>query len=400
MSRYLRGRFAAVAIATAVASTTGQAHHGFGRFDMQGEINYAGTLVSVDLVNPHSYMNFVIDGPDGEPFEVRCEMRAAMLLRRSGWSEDLFVPGLPVEIFARPHRDDPHSCYLETFTLGDRPTVDRNDQFSSGQTVDTSDRPLRLANGDPNISGDWAVEQLVLTIPPEGGTGALVPKSFRDAYAAGDITLDEIRARNPRPAPPVYTARGQQEADAFQMWSPEDNPRLSCQATSIIFDWTFDWPINRITQATTQNGDRVIDIDYGLYSFARRIHVGMSEHPDDIEPSNAGHSIGQWEGNTLTVDTVGFTAGVLVPPTRNSEELRIVEEFEFDPEALSITRRYTVTDPIYLAAPYTGRDIVYLSATPFERHPCEELTYEFIEGNERQEVSPQEQRATSEASGN
>jgi len=370
-------RFALAAATGFVLAGTALAHHGFGRFEMNKDVEYSGTLTSVDLVNPHSYMNFEIVGPDGEPFAIRCEMRAAMLIRRSGWSEDMFIPGLPVQIQGRPHRDDPHSCYLETFTLGDAPSIDRNDQFSSAAPVDTSSRPLRLASGELNLSGDWAVEQAVLTVPPSGGSGALVPKSLREAYAAGEITLEEIRARNPGRPQPVYTEAGQAAADAFRMWSPDDNPRLSCQPTSIIFDWTFDWPINRITQTTSEDGQKVVDIDYGLYSFMRRIHLSSDDHPADLEPSYAGHSIGRWEGDTLVVDTVGFAAGVLVPPTRNSEQLHVIERFTLDPDSMALRREYTAEDPVYLAQPYTGSDTVLVSETPFERHPCEELTYEF-----------------------
>ena len=54
-----------------------------------------------------------------------------------------------------------------------------------------------------------------------------------------------------------------------------------------------------------------------LYNFERSIHVDMAKHPDQLTPSYAGHSIGHWEGNTLVVDTVGFAAGVLSPPTLN-----------------------------------------------------------------------------------
>ena len=355
------------------------AHHGFGRFMMNTDIEISGTLVGMDLVNPHSYMNLEVIDDNGQALEMRCEMRAAMLLKRSGWSEEMFVAGLPVEIVGHPHRDDPQSCYIESFTLGDGPTIDRNDQFLSDESTDFSNRPYRLANGEINLTADWAVEQAVLTIPPEGGNGALVPRSMRDPFAAGEISLDEIRARNPRPSPVVYTDAGRVSADEFEMWSPEDNPRLSCNPTSIIFDWTFDWPINRMIQRNDADGNRVIDISYGLYSFARRIYVGMEEHPTDIGTSYAGHSIGRWAGDTLVVDTIGFDAGVLRPPTRNSEQMRIVERFALDENAQEMRREYTVTDPVYLAEPHTGQDIVLLSETPFEQHPCEELTYEFID---------------------
>jgi len=372
----------ALALALALATTTpALAHHGFGLFQMQVFKDYSGTLTKLELVNPHSYLYFETVGADGKPLQMRCEMRAATLIKRSGWQTEEFVPGRHVDVHAHPHRDDPHSCYLESVAIGGTTTIDRNDQFTHAP-VDTSKRPLKLPSGEPNISGDWAVEQAVLTIPPSGGTGSLVPRSLRADFAAGKITLEQIRARNPTPARPTYTEAGQTAATAFRMWSPEDNPRLSCKPTSIVFDWTFDWPVNRIMQ-TTADGEKVIDIDYGLYSFSRRIHMAVGKHPAGLAPSNSGHSIGHWEGDALVVDTVGFAAGVLVPPTRNSEQLHVVERFTLDTNTFALKREYTAEDPVYLAAPYKGSDIVLLSDTPFEKQRCSELTYEFANGGDR-----------------
>ncbi len=353
------------------------AHHGFGLFQMEEFADWSGTLTKLELVNPHSYLYFETAGADGMPLAMRCEMRAATLIKRSGWKLEEFVPGRHIEVHGHAHRDDPESCYLESVTLGGTATIDRNDQFSRGP-VDTSQRPLRRPSGEPNISGDWAVEQSVLTVPPSGGRGALVPRSLREDYAAGKITLEEIRARNAPAAPPQYTPAGQAAASAFRMWSPEDNPRLSCQPTSIIFDWTFDWPVNRITQ-TSAEGENVVDIDYGLFNASRRVHMNLDRHPSGLAPSNTGHSIGRWEGDTLVVDTIGFAPGVLVPPTRNSGELHVVERFTLDIDNFSLQRQYVAEDPVYLAAPYTGQDVVFLSDTPFERQRCEELTYEFMQ---------------------
>jgi hypothetical protein len=357
------------------AAAPALAHHGFGLFQMQEFKDYSGTLTKLELVNPHSYLYFETVGADGKPLEMRCEMRAATLIRRSGWKTEEFVPGRHVDIHAHPHRDDPQSCYLESIAIGGTTTIDRNDQFTHAP-VDTSKRPLRLPSGEPNISGDWAVEQAVLTIPPSGGNGSLVPRSLREDFAAGKITIEQIRARSPAPSRPSYTPKGQEAATAFRMWSVEDNPRLSCKPTSIVFDWTFDWPVNRITQ-TTVGGEKVIDLDYGLFSATRRVHLGMANHPANLTPSNAGHSIGRWDGDTLVVDTVGFAEGVLVPPTRNSPQLHVVERFTLDPQTFALKREYTVEDPVYLAAPYTGQDTVLLSETPFEKQPCSELTFEF-----------------------
>jgi hypothetical protein len=351
------------------------AHHGTGLYEIAKDTEYSGTLTEMELVNPHSYMHFEVTGADGKPFAMRCEMRGATLIKRSGWSLEMFVVGAHVEIKGHPHRNDTHACYLESFTLDDAPTILRNDQFSTNTPVDTSNRPLRLVSGEPNIAGDWAVEQSVLTISPSGSRD-MVPKSQTAAYAAGTMTLQQIRALNPS-ARPSYTEVGKAAADAFRMWSIEDNPRLSCKPTSIIYDWTFDWPVNRITQTTTADGEQVIDMQYGLYSFSRRIHLGMDSHPANLIPSYAGHSIGRWEGDTLVVDTVGIAEGVLAPPTRNSDQLHVVERFTLDPVTLALKREFSAEDPVYLTAPYTSSDTVLLSDVPFDHPPCKELTPEF-----------------------
>ncbi|MES2626448.1 MAG: DUF6152 family protein [Pseudomonadota bacterium] len=367
-----------LAAAGLIAAGAAQAHHGTGLFEVDKDVEYSGTLTEMELVNPHSYMHFEVAGPDGQPFAMRCEMRAAMLIRRSGWSAEMFVPGAHVQIKGHPHRTDPHACYLESFTLNEAEEIGRNDQLSSTNgPVNNSDRPLRLASGEPNISGDWAVEQAVLTAPPGGGRGDMIPRSQMEAYSAGKITLAEIRAINPTPRP-VYTEAGKAAADKFEMWSVKDNPRLSCMPTSVIYDWTFDWPVNRITQTTSQSGEKVIILDYGLYTFTRTVHMDMDGHPADLEPSQFGHSIGKWEGDTLVVDSIGFEAGVLSPPTLSSEQLHIVERFTLDPKTMSIHREYSAVDPVYLAGPYEGADTVFISETPFMMEGCKEMTPEFM----------------------
>jgi hypothetical protein len=357
-------------------ATPALAHHSFGEFQMDKPLNLSGTLTKMNFVNPHSYMEIDTVDANGKKVHMRCEMRAATLLKRSGWSAEMFKVGSRVEIEGHPHRLDPQACYIENLKIGDAPKLNRNDQFETSSKIDTSKRPLRLADGQPNISGDWAVEQLVLTVPPSGGNGSMIPKSLSKDYAAGKITLQQVQATQPPRPKVVYTAEGKKAADAFKPRSPVDNPWFACKPTSFIRDWTADWPINRFEQKTV-GGEKVIDITYGLYNFERRIHVGMDKHPDRLKPSSAGHSIGKWEGNTLVVDTVGFAAGVLSPPTRSSEQMHIVERFTFDPQKFSLRRDYSVTDPVYLAAPYESYDIMYLSDVPFQKQQCKDMTPEF-----------------------
>jgi len=365
-----------LAVVTFGASTAALAHHGFGLFDRSKPVTLTGRITRIDFVNPHSYLYFDSTGADGKPLAMRCEMRAATLLRRSGWSPEMFAAGATVTVYGFAHRQDPASCYLEDVTIGNAPKHNRNDQFETTK-VDVSKRPKRLPTGEPNITGDWAQEQYVIAVPPGGG-GGLVPKSMVADVAAGKIAMKDIPPSGWGARPVTYTARGKAEADAFQMWSPQDNPRLRCRPTSILMDWVFDGAVNRITQEK----DRIV-VNYGLYSFERVIHMNVKEHPASSTPSYAGHSIGRWEGDVLVVDTVGFEPGVIAPPLRNSDKLHIVERFKLDPLKWALTREYVAEDPVYFTDKYAGSDTVLVADVPYEPHPCNELTYEFRNGQPR-----------------
>ena len=57
--------------------------------------------------------------------------------------------------------------------------------------------------------------------------------------------------------------------------------------------------------------------------------------------------------------------------------MHIVERFTLDIEKIALKREYSVTDPVYLAAPYESYDVMFLSDVPFEAQECKEMTPEF-----------------------
>ena len=60
------------------------AHHGAGRYDPRKNVELEGRLTRLDFVNPHSYVYFDVVGDDGKVIAMKCEMRSATVLRRSG----------------------------------------------------------------------------------------------------------------------------------------------------------------------------------------------------------------------------------------------------------------------------------------------------------------------------
>lgn len=347
------------------------AHHGFGLFDLNQEIELKGTLTGLDFVNPHSYVYFNVVGSDGAVTEMHCEMRAATVLRRSGWSPDLFVDGAQIAITGHPHRDDPSSCYVETLAIGDAPVLERYEQLDEGGPAGRPDRPLRLPGGQLNLSGEWAQEQYLLAQPPAGGPGKLVPKSLAGAVESGQLAASAAPGPDWGARPVTLTEAGRAASAALRNLPPDQTPRLNCEITSILFDWVFDGPINRITQ-----GEDAITIEYGR-GLTRTVYMDMDRHPADIAPSRGGHSIGYWDGDTLVVDTVGFKPGIVAGIVPHSAELHIVERFTIDAGTTSLKREYVAEDPIFFADQYSGSDTVLPADAPFAVDQCKELAHEY-----------------------
>jgi hypothetical protein len=363
------------------------AHHGGSEYDLGKTVEFKGKLTRVDLINPHSWLYFDVTEKDGKVSRHRCEMRSVHVLRRSGWTRDLFPIGQQVTIEASPNKTDVASCYLQTILLADGTRMDRYGQYVKAPqgglkevrgplaSQSVANRPAKRPTGEPNISGEWAPVQNVM-VDPRGTGGGMVQLTQLPQYQPGQRAANAGGGGGARRGGPTgprlyggseLTEAGEKAAADFKR---EDNPRFRCETTSIIFDWTFDGPVNRITQ----NRD-TITMEYGQFGLKRTIYMNMKEHPQNTKLTRAGHSIGHWEGDTLVVDTAGFQPGFLTTPVRNSDKLRVTERFLFDTAKMSLTRTYVAEDPVYLKGRYTGSDTVFIADAPFNPGKCEELNF-------------------------
>jgi Family of unknown function (DUF6152) len=371
MTRVIHAVIGAILLTAPAVVEPAYAHHGAGLYDMRKNVELEGKLTRVDFVNPHTYVYFDVVGPDGKVIAMKCETRGATVLRRSGWSPEMFVRGASIKVTGSPHRDDPTACTVDTMTIGDKPTLERYQQLSDAKSGNRTKRPFRLANGKPNLAGDWAQEQQVLATPPPGrGRTGLVPISQAAAIREGKLPMPAGPA-GWFPPPVKLTAAGQAAADALRKRPTSENPRLSCQVTSILFDWVFDGAIGRITQSPT-----VIKMEYGV-GLTRTVHLNLTAHPANIKPSRAGHSIGHWDGDTLVVDTVGFEPGSLAGNLPHSNRLHVIERFTLNPTTLELTRGIVAEDPLYFEDKYVDSDSVLPADAPFKVEACKELAPEY-----------------------
>jgi hypothetical protein len=244
-----------------------------------------------------------------------------------------------------------------------------------GAIREAAKREPRRPTGEPNLAGDWAPEQVVMA-DPRGVGGGLVPLSTiakAEAAAPRAGGAGRGRGRGDAPAGPrLYGGTELTELGTKQVAAAQssDNPRFKCLTTSILFDWTFDGPVNRIIQ----NRDNIV-IQYGQMDLKRTIHMNMKSHPANIRPSRAGHSIGRWEGDVLVVDTVGFQPGFLSFPVPHSDKLHVIERFSLDPATMRLTRAYEAEDPVYLKGKYTGQDVIQPADAPYASDNCKEQQF-------------------------
>jgi Family of unknown function (DUF6152) len=387
----MRQKFVFIAAATLLAGQAGPvlAHHGISNWDLNKDVSITGTLKRMELINPHSWIYLDVKGVDGRSVEWRCEMRSANALRRSGWTADMFKGGSTITITGSPERTKANWCYLGTITFADGSHMDRygQRQLSASAGAAAAKKPARTArlpSGELNLGGDWAAEQRVMS-DPRGQLGTLVPLSDAVKMKPGELPAgqqpfpgargssaslaqDPIKAAWERPTPVKLTPKGELARKSFDP-STRQNPRLRCEPTNIIFDWTFDSVVNRVTQSPTQ-----IRMHYGHMDLQRVIYLDRKVAPADAKPSLAGYSVGRWEGDTLVVVTDHFAPGVLNADAYmlHGTQLKITERFTLDPSGMKLTRNFVAEDPEYMAEAWKGGDVVFIADVGFEPYRCKD----------------------------
>lgn len=177
-----------------------------------------------------------------------------------------------------------------------------------------------------------------------------------------------MRAAWDRPIPVKLTTVGRKALETFNP-ATRDNPRLRCEPTGIVFDWTFDSVTNRVTQTPAR-----ITMQYGHMDLSRTIHLDQRAAPANTKLSRAGYSIGRWEGDVLIVETTHFLPGVLNADSRilHGPKLRITERFELDASTRRLTRRFEAVDPEYFEDVWRGVDMVLPADISYAPYRCKD----------------------------
>jgi len=194
-----------------------------------------------------------------------------------------------------------------------------------GQEVTRPPAPMgavpRLPDGTVDLNGLWVGGGAVQDIAPALKEGEEI------------LLLPEAKA--------VMDAR-----------TPSDNPQYWCLPMGVAR--TTPYPFRIVQNYTHKPATHIFILHEGNIHSYRQIFMDGRSHPDDLDPTWYGHSIGWWEGDTLVVDTIGYNGKAWYdnqgyPAT---EQLHSVERWTRT-DLGHLVREVTIDDPGAYEKPFT-----------------------------------------------
>jgi hypothetical protein len=300
-------------VACALVPVAALAHHSRANYDMTKEIVVEGTVAELAWTNPHISMTLETQSPGGEQARQEIELSSVSEALALGLKKEAIEPGARVVVRAHPGRSGPgaKAAGLDVRT---------SDGTVYPLNIDARLAVLPAAQPASSIAGHWAP-----TLESYPGLAAIArPMQVSEAgrAAAAEARRASAGTGGALPCEPF--------PPPFLSLFPDLRTIEVNDATVVMrFEGAIGVPMERVVQ------------------------LNQEGHPAGVTPSLMGHSIGRWEGQTLVIDTVGFTPhrfGVLTFPSGPNKHL--VERLTLTKDRLQLEYALTLEDPNVLAAPF------------------------------------------------
>lgn len=331
-------------VATAIPRA--DAHHSRINFDLSSVVEISGTVARWQYRNPHAFLHLDVANANGETERWVVELGSIVNLKQIDMHRDTLEVGDTVTVVANPEKNPKNNyVFFKSMTTGDGRQFAFADVFAYSRNA-VADAEQQ---GSTDFTGIW------------------------DEIASPQSILVQD-------GPPDYpaTEAGRRVLAAFD---PAEEPGNTCGEDGL------PKIIRSFYAIEITKDDSAYYMNYEFYGVRRVIHMN-AEHPDNLVPSDYGHSVGRMDGETLVVDTIGFKPAKwgIGDGLDSSAGKHVVERYVLKENGHLMEVTYTVTDPVYLAAPYSKthrkRYVPNYVLTEFE--PCDPETARMhldIEGN-------------------
>jgi hypothetical protein len=259
-----------------------------------------------------------------------------------------------------------------------------------GAAADPTAAPTpRLPSGKPDLTGSW---QAGGTITGSGAPGTQVGDMFRRCSPFQNTqcmewtnqSIDWVFMSTSRlgMSQPLYKPEHWETVIEKDQWTNRDDPVMTCLPLGI----PRQGPPSRIFHTDTD-----ITMIYrggvdGAGGYAEFRMVPLDGRPHDpqraLQYTYMGYTVGRWEGDTLVLDSIGFTDETWLARGGwfHSDQMRVVEKFTRTGN--QITYDVTVEDPEVLNEPWVMPTITMRlsggNTVIGERGSCTETEHEEV----------------------
>jgi hypothetical protein len=228
----------------------------------------------------------------------------------------------------------------------------------------------RLPSGRPDLSGVWN--------PP------YVPDMTRngrrqEGYAETPFSpLDSPQARQSLRnkgdfAELPFTASG------LENWKTYDAANGDYSASCLPYG--FSRSINSPYPFQLMHSDQYLTFLFEVNTWFHVVKLG-ADHPQQLEPTWFGDSVGRWDGDTLIVDTIRMNEWTRLDTIGHphSDALHLVQTFKRT-DLGHIAYSVTIEDPKTYTKPWKNERTLVLYAGPLLEYSCEENNKDLREGH-------------------
>ena len=311
---------ATILIVGAVAAPALAHHSNDYHFDRNMGVTVSGTVKMFRFINPHARLLVDVTGEDGTVVTWDCEMGGANVMRRRGWTQDVFRPGDEIVIQGIAARRHETECYFDSAEFADGRVIELDDSFDAdAPAAERRVYGMPVPAGIPNFNGVWYRPGGPAGGGPRLGAANVLAEILTEAGRRALVEYD-----------PVF-----------------DDPALTCSPVSIRRLWS-----NNDLHEIEQTEDRVV-IRHEWMDAVREVRLDIDEHPADLESRVLGHSIGWREGSTLVIDTIGYEAGIWAqhPGLPHSDRLHTVERLTLGETGDSFELTIVAEDALFYTEP-------------------------------------------------
>jgi hypothetical protein len=233
-----------------------------------------------------------------------------------------------------------------------------------------------------------------------GGKGEPVPSAPAPRRADGRVILGaaDRGLKNGVWTPQLGITQPITEIPAvpFQPWSKalyedrqpkELEPHARCKASGAARQFSTPYGVEFVEIGEL---GRMFIFDIGGPHTFRTIYMDGRSHPENFSPTNYGHSIGWWEGDTLVVDTIGYNEDFWLDRRGlpHTEQLHTIERFNRT-NMDTIDYKITIDDPGAYTAPFEGGfNLRYSQNNELFEYVCQQANYahELMVGSQKKAI--------------